>query len=118
MPPIGKTLHCQLGSDGMTIDEEGNLYLTGRGVSVVDNTGKKIEQIDVQENWTGNVCFGGKDRKMLFITASKGLYAIKLRLKGANPSKQAARENMQFILVILWNISYARSCTRSETHPF
>ncbi len=31
-----KTLICALGSDGMTIDAEGNLYLTGHGVTVFD----------------------------------------------------------------------------------
>jgi gluconolactonase len=82
-----KRLLCELGSDGMTIDEEGNLYLTGRGVSVFDKSGKKIEQIDIPEAWTGNVSFGGKDRKTLFITASTGLYSIRLRVKGANQSK-------------------------------
>lgn len=78
-----KRLFCELGSDGMTIDEQGNVYLTGRGVSVFDKTGKKIEQINVPEGWTANVCFGGKDRQTLFITASKGLYAIRMQVKGA-----------------------------------
>jgi gluconolactonase len=82
-----RTLRCELGSDGMTLDTEGNLYLTGRGVSVFDRDGKKIEQIDVPESWTANVSFGGKDHQTLFITASKGLYAIKLRVKGANAAK-------------------------------
>ena len=35
-----KRLFCSLGSDGMTIDEEGNLYLTGKGVHVFDKTGQ------------------------------------------------------------------------------
>jgi gluconolactonase len=82
-----KTLFCELGSDGMTLDAEGNLYLTGRGVSVFDPTGKKIDQIAVAEPWTANVSFGGKEHKTLFITASKALYSIELRVKGANPSK-------------------------------
>jgi gluconolactonase len=82
-----KTLFCELGSDGMTLDAEGNVYLTGRGVSVFDKTGKKIEQIDVPENWTANVCFGGKDKQTLFMTASKGLYSIRLRVKGAQQAK-------------------------------
>ena len=47
----------------MTIDAEGNVYLTGKGVTVFDKTGKKIEQIDVPEPWTANVCFGGKDQQ-------------------------------------------------------
>jgi gluconolactonase len=82
-----KRLFCELGSDGMTIDREGNLYLTGRGVSVFNPAGKKIEQIDVPEPWTANVCFGGSDRKTLFITASKGLYAIRTRVEGTRQGK-------------------------------
>jgi gluconolactonase len=77
-----KQLFCALGSDGMTIDNEGNVYLTGKGVTVFDKMGKKIETIAVPEPWTANVCFGGKDRDTLFITASKGLYSIKMRVKG------------------------------------
>ena len=38
---------CQLGSDGMTIDSDGNVYLTGKGVTVFDKTGKQIEHIVV-----------------------------------------------------------------------
>ena len=79
-----KRLFCEAGSDGMTLDNEGNVYLTGKGVMVFDKTGKKIEQIDVPEGWTANVTFGGKDRQTLFITASKGLYGVKMRVKGAD----------------------------------
>ena len=82
-----RRLRCELGSDGMTLDTEGNLYLTGQGVSVFDPNGKKIEQIDVPEPWTANVSFGGRDHQTLFITASKGLYAIRLRVRGANAAK-------------------------------
>jgi gluconolactonase len=78
-----RKLFCEQGSDGMTIDEQGNIYLTGRGVTVFDKTGKKIAQIDVPEVWTANVCFGGKDMKTLFITASTGLYGIPMKVKGA-----------------------------------
>jgi gluconolactonase len=77
-----KRLFCTLGSDGMTIDNAGNVYLTGKGVTVFDKDGKQIEKIAVPEPWTANVCFGGKERDMLFITASKGLYNIKMRVKG------------------------------------
>ncbi len=82
-----KTLRCELGSDGMTLDTEGNLYLTGKGVIVFDPTGKQIERIPVPESWTANVSFGGKEHQTLFITASKGLYSIKLKFKGANAAK-------------------------------
>jgi len=79
-----KTLFCELGSDGMTIDNEGNIYLTGKGVSVFDPTGKKIEQINVEEPWTANVCFGGKGRQTLFITASKGFYSLRMAVHGVD----------------------------------
>jgi len=78
-----KRLFCELGSDGMTLDEAGNVYLTGKGVTVFDKSGKQIEHIAVEEPWTANVTFGGKDRRTLFITASKGLYAVRMRVKGA-----------------------------------
>jgi gluconolactonase len=77
-----KTLFCEMGSDGMTIDDEGNVYLTGKGVFVFDKTGKRIDHIEIDEPWTANVSFGGKDMNCLFITASKGLYRLKTRVKG------------------------------------
>jgi len=77
-----KKLFCNQGSDGMTIDSKGNIYLTGKGVIIFDKKGNKIGNIEVPENWTANVCFGGADLKSLFITASKGLYRIKLKVKG------------------------------------
>jgi gluconolactonase len=77
-----KQLFCELGSDGMTIDSRGNIYLTGKGVTIFDKNGKKIGNIPVPEGWTANVCFGDKDLKSLYITASKALYKIKLKVKG------------------------------------
>lgn len=81
--PGDKKLFCRLGSDGMTIDTSGNIYLTGKGVTVFDSMGGDIGNIAVPENWTANVCFGGRDRKSLFITASTGLYRIRMKVKGA-----------------------------------
>jgi len=78
-----KTTFCSQGSDGMTIDEKGNVYLTGRGVTAFDKNGNKIKYISVPESWTSNVCFGGKDKQTLFITASKCLYGIRMNVKGA-----------------------------------
>jgi gluconolactonase len=79
----GKRLFCEMGSDGMTIDAEGNVYLTGKGVTVFDRSGTRIDHLDVDEPWTANVCFGGVDRHSLFVTASKGFYSIRTRVKGA-----------------------------------
>ncbi len=83
-----KTLFCSQGSDGMTLDEEGNLYLTGlpnpgTSVNVYNRSGQKIETISVPEA-TANVTFGGQDRKTLFITARTSLYALQMRVQGAS----------------------------------
>lgn len=77
-----KKLFCEMGSDGMTIDNEGNVYLTGHGVSVFAPSGEKIEQIEIQQPWTGNICFAGADSHTLFITASKAIYGLRMRVKG------------------------------------
>jgi gluconolactonase len=83
-----KRLFCGLGSDGMTLDNQGNVYLTGQGVTVFNKAGQQIEHIDVPEPWTANITFGGKDRSLLFITASKSVYGLKMRVAGA-PSANA-----------------------------
>jgi gluconolactonase len=83
-----KTLVVEYGSDGMTLDNEGNLYLTGDGVRVFDKTGRHILHIRVpDQRWTANVSFCAKDRQTLFMTAGSGLYAVNMRVKGANAAK-------------------------------
>jgi len=77
-----RRLFVMQGSDGMTLDERGDVYLTGDGVTVYDTAGRKIAHIAVPEPWTANLCFGGRDKKTLFITASEGLYFIRMRVRG------------------------------------
>jgi gluconolactonase len=70
-------------SEGMAIDVEGNVYLTRNGVTVLDKTGKTIEQIDVPTSLTQDVIFAGKDRDLLFITTTdRYVYGLKMRVKG------------------------------------
>jgi len=76
-----KKLFASEGSDGMTIDNEGNVYLTTKVVAVYNSKGQKIESIAAPEE-PANVCFGGKDMKTLFITARTSLYAVRMRVKG------------------------------------
>jgi gluconolactonase len=78
----GRQLFVEQGSDGMTIDSQGNVYLTGKGVTVYNPAGKQIEHIDIPAEWTANICFGGKDRKTLFITASEAIYTLPMQVKG------------------------------------
>ncbi len=77
-----KTLLAEMGSDGMTLDHQGNVYLTGNGVTVFNPSGEKILHIPVPQDWTANVTFGGKDQKTLFITAMNRLYALDMQVQG------------------------------------
>jgi gluconolactonase len=77
-----KKLFTEMGSDGMTRDNEGNVYLVGKGVTVFNSSGEQIDHIDVPEGWTANITFGGKDNDTLFITAMDSLYSIKTRVHG------------------------------------
>lgn len=70
------------GSDGITIDEKGNFYLTGKGVFIYNPEGVQIGHVVVDEPWTANVCFGGKERNILFITASTAIYVLPMNVKG------------------------------------
>jgi gluconolactonase len=76
-----RKLFAKIGSDGMTLDEKGNLYLTGKGVIVLDPAGNKIDYINVPSQ-TSNVCFFGPDRDTLFITGGKYIFSIKMSVKG------------------------------------
>ncbi|TVR75704.1 MAG: SMP-30/gluconolactonase/LRE family protein [Marinilabiliales bacterium] len=79
-----RRLFCELGSDGMTMDDRGNVYLTGRGVTVFDKHGEQIAHIPVDKGWTANICFAGPDRDMLFITAMDAVFGIKMNVRGVN----------------------------------
>jgi len=79
-----KILFTAMGSDGMTIDELGDIYLTGKGVTIFNPKGEKIGHIDIDEPWTANICFSGKNRDVLFITASKAVYTFQMKVKGTN----------------------------------
>ena len=74
-----KKLFAFEGSDGMTIDNKGNIYLTTNVVAVYNKNGEKVETIEVPEQ-PSNVCFGGKDKKTLFITARTSLYSVQMRV--------------------------------------
>ncbi len=79
-----KKLFAEMGSDGMTIDNMGNVYLTGRGVTVFDKHGEQIAHIPVDKRWTANICFGGPERDILFITAMDAIFGIKMNVRGVN----------------------------------
>lgn len=81
-----KKLFIDEGSDGMTLDQNGNIYITTKDKSQVDvfsKMGKLLKTILIPEVPT-NVCFGGKNRDQLFITAQTSLYRVELNQKGVD----------------------------------
>lgn len=72
----------QGGGDGLTIDTQGNLYITsGLGLQVFSPAGKLLGIIAFPEV-PANVTFGGKDHKTLYVTARTGLYAVETAAQG------------------------------------
>ncbi|MGO4291236.1 SMP-30/gluconolactonase/LRE family protein [Chitinophaga sp. RAB17] len=78
----GQHLMASKTTDGLALDSEGNLYLCGSGITVINKEGQQTGHIPIPEGWTANACFGGKDNNILFITAGKGLYMLKMKVKG------------------------------------
>ena len=81
-----KALFVDLGCDGMTLDQDGNIYFTTNGesrIDIISPQGQLLDSIPVPER-PANVCFGGKDRDELFITARTSLYKVKLNAKGVD----------------------------------
>lgn len=77
-----KRLFVAEGSDGVTIDNKGNVYLTSSAVRVFNSNGRFIEEIVTPKN-PSNVCFGGEDGRTLFITARDAVYSIETKVRGA-----------------------------------
>lgn len=77
-----KKLFAKVGSDGMTLDNKGNLYLTWGTVQVFNPDGKKIADIQFPEK-PSNICFGGKNGMTLFVTARTGFYSLDMQVAGA-----------------------------------
>jgi gluconolactonase len=70
------------GSDGMAMDQMGNLYTThGKHVIVYDPSGKERERIEFPEG-PANCTFGGEDYRTLFVTARTSLYRIRMKVAG------------------------------------
>lgn len=69
------------GSDGLTVDERGNLYITGKTIRIYSPEAKVVDKIELPES-AANLTFGGADGKTLFITARTSLYAVKLNVRG------------------------------------
>ncbi|MHC4993563.1 MAG: SMP-30/gluconolactonase/LRE family protein [Planctomycetota bacterium] len=77
-----KTLFVERGSDGMTIDNRGNIYLTNQGaVWVYNRQGKLVQKIETPKG-PSNVTFAGPDFQTLFITARDSVFTLKMKTRG------------------------------------
>jgi gluconolactonase len=89
LAPLGE----MVGPDGMTFDEEGNLYVAvfGAGMVVkIDPSGRIVQQFKTPGKNPTNCCFGGKDYKTLYVTETQRneLLAAEMPVPGLRPSWQ------------------------------
>jgi gluconolactonase len=70
--------------DGMTIDENGNLYFMGKGgLWIVSPSGTQLDFISIPE-FCSNITFGGSDGSILYITCEGKIYSLETNTRGAN----------------------------------
>ena len=70
------------GGDGLTIDTNGNLYITtGLGLQIFSPEGRQLGIIEFPEQ-PANVTFGGPDHHTLFVTARTSLYSVETEATG------------------------------------
>jgi len=71
--------------DGMKVDVEGNLYVSGPGgVWILSPEGKHLGTIAGPEH-PHNFAWGDDDGKTLYLCAQTGLYRIRLNIAGIRP---------------------------------
>ena len=71
------------GSGGMTLDEQGNVYLTWvGGISIRNPAGEQIEFIKTAQ-MPSNVGFGGVDGRTLYMTARTSLYSLRMNVRAS-----------------------------------
>jgi gluconolactonase len=69
------------GPDGMSVDEQGNLYGAYKSIVVIGADGTLKGRIEVPEK-PSNCAFGGTDNSTLYITAQKSLYKVAMKVPG------------------------------------
>jgi gluconolactonase len=71
--------------DGIKVDREGNLYVSGPGgLWVLSPEGRHLGTI-VAPKHPHNFAWGGEDGKTLYICARNGLYRMRLNIEGVRP---------------------------------
>jgi gluconolactonase len=72
-------------SDGLKCDTTGRIYVTTRlGIQVLDQTGRVNAIIPIPQAGASNLCFGGKDFDVMYVTAVDKVYRRKFKVRGVN----------------------------------
>ena len=67
----------------MKVDREGNVYCTGPGgIWIIDRAGKHLGIILTGDKHVTNLCFGGEDWTVLFITTFSELGRMQIKIPG------------------------------------
>lgn len=71
--------------DGVKVDQEGNLYVSGPGgLWIISPAGKHLGTI-IAPKHPHNLAWGGEDGKTLYMTAQSTLYRMPLKIPGIRP---------------------------------
>lgn len=77
------------GTDGMKVDQAGNVYCTGPGgIWIMSPAGNHLGTIRVPESPT-NFAFGDADGRRLYITARRSLFRVRVNIPGIRPQSSS-----------------------------
>src|SRR5215471_8398928 len=77
--------------DGMKVDQNGNLYVSGPGgVWILSPQGKHLGMIQPTEH-PANMAWGDEDARTLYMTARTSVYRIRLNIPGVRPGVAASK---------------------------
>jgi gluconolactonase len=88
------------GSDGMRVDQKGNLYTTSGGtpgrIQITSPAGKPLGRLHLPQPageprprvCATNVAFGDTDNRSLYITACTHLFKIRMKIAGVRPGQK------------------------------
>ena len=71
--------------DGIKVDQQGNLYVSGPGgLWILSPQGKHLGTLSGSEH-PHNFTWGDEDGKTLYLTAQAGFYRVRLNIPGIHP---------------------------------
>lgn len=106
------------GADGMTVDANGNLYVTAKfTIQVFNSVGNPISTINFSEKTT-NCVFGGVNKKTLFVTAGNNLYKLDMPdVDGFNHPFDLKEEDTTLSLLEIENTHSVRKKLLINSNP-